>query len=285
MNPLQAAEYIKQHVTNDHVRLQIEEVPELTQGFSSKDNNDYHTMFNNIQSPYAVYEVLRKASRPTSKLENPKIDYTDSSIKPTIKRDSEFVTNNLIYKFFMNKFDPSSTLLLDDSLDTALSKFKNDLADGLSNELQYYKLCGFSKRKTCLRLDALKDSITNPNGHASITNEIFEYIAKRFKVCICILFMESKTKYPTRCDYIVDDNNAKWILIDKNDIAKWPIEFDDSHSLSCYMRDKMFPNLDDISHEKMSKKTVSELKEIAKYFGIYKSGLTKDGLVKVITQM
>lgn len=288
MNPIQATEYIKQHVTNDHVRLQIEEVPEWTQGYSGKDSCNFHSSFKDIQSPYSDFEALRKSARPTIKADQlSKVNLKEIPMNVTqcLKYDLEYVKNNTVYNFFMNRADSATTLLLNDSLETALINFKIDLANGLSNELQYYKVCGFSKRKTCLKIDALKDIIVHRNGNSNMRDEVLEYLAKRFKVCICLLSTDTNSTLPKRCDYVCEEHNGHWILIDRERLCDWPIEFDNADSLRSYIKDKAFPNVDDLNQDKLFKKTVFELKEIAKYFGMYKSGMTKDVLVKSITQM
>lgn len=269
----QTLAFVRQHVLKDNVRLQIEILPELTQGFqSSQTGGAISYGFKDIDSLAQIMDTLVK-SRGGAQQPHKLPNIGKSPESKTQVENNKYIEANKLYKFAMFSLHPETTLLLD-SLGEELHKFKRRLADDLNNANQYFKKLGFSRKKNVDMLD-MQNRIMHHDGDNNLSNEIFDYVAMILKVTIVVIDVSSAL--PKRIDF--EHGNDTYLVINTTDVNV--IEFKTTDEVKNYMK-SVFKTINSSSLPRL-KQTVPYLKEVAKFLG-HKSvtKLTKDALLNLL---
>lgn len=276
MDPDSTLSYIRMHITKDHVRLQVDEVDELTQGHAT-DTMSVMQAFNDMVGPLtsrssAVNQSTTKAA-PNLTRTVVQTHHTHTTTDDT----QLYIERNSIYVLAMGLIDPSTTLLFDESLKDSIKKFKKDMVENLSNGNQLFKKLGFSRRKN-VSIEAMTEALLNHKGNEALSPEIFEYLAKLARRTMVVIDFSSTP--PKRTEFSGDDD-IRFIMIDKSTYQH--LEFEDEHALRTHLSQRVKD-----SAVPLSRQTAVYLKELAKYLGfkaVSKAGVTKDVLLGMLSPL
>lgn len=265
---------VRQHVLKDNVRLQMEIVPELTQGYQNSQTGGISDGFKDIDNLAFLMDTLARSRGNTGQSHK-----MQNTIKPLesmtqTAHDNKYIKANKLYKFAMFSLYPETTLLIGDSLVEELQKFKRRLADDLNNANQYFKKLGFTRKKN-VDLADMQNKIVHHDGDSNLSNEIYDYIAMILKVTIVAIDVSGAL--PQRIDF--EHGSDTYLVINTADVDV--IEFKTTDEVKTYMKGILKTVRS--SSLAPAKQTVAYLKEVAKFLG-FKSvtKLTKDALLTLL---
>lgn len=259
-----AINIIKQYVMQDNVRLKVNEIEQFTQGYHEVDHS-FNAAFQLIESPYAVFEELKKR-----KHEN---HHRPQNIVKVI--EGEIAHNKLLQ--VLSNVTPADT---SERISTKITMYVNSLIDKLDN---FYKK-HFSKRKHFISAELLKaelQSNTIKSSQKLFTNDTMEYISKVSSINLTIL-THVNSSY-ARFD-VYDKNVSSFILVKaSNDTIDDIISFENKQDMDACITNEV-KTLYNLTSSNINNSKLSQLREIAKCLGQITTG-TKDALLQSIIKV
>lgn len=258
---------IKEYITQDNVRLRINEVKHLTQGYHEIDHS-FESAFKLIDSPYNLFEDLKRSMKDKARIfkQNPiqvdKLEY------------------NQIYQALCIAHYPQVSLFSGEALYNEICQYKKVLSQNLVDQNQHYKKLGFTKRKTFTTCDNLQKLLLSEEGDNVVTLDVLEYLAKACK-CHMAIFNETKdTIIPTIFD--VEDPLLYLIIYQIDGKVTNVQSFHDLSSMQSHKKQYCIHQYN-LNSADLKKLKIVQLKLIARIMNVSAIG-TKDTLISLIQQ-
>lgn len=319
MNYQSVKDKIKQNISVDNVRIAMPAETKWTQGaeyenvplskyfddiksykqqkrtssmLSQSHRSSIPNPFTNPSVKLVVQEPVTQVTQPTQVTQHIQpihSTHVTQPIHPTLVTqapfENAFLKSNSFYKKVLSIIDPTVDIFPENTMVETLEKFKNDLANNLSNEKQLYKKLGYSRKRSS-SIDKMKDALKHKDGDKELYNDIYDYISKLLKKQMTIIKVMEASKIPERQDFNADvdadsdaDNSSTEVVVIQfqNDVIN-NIELMTITQLNTLAKEMT------LSHMPLSRHSMASLKEIATLLGCVKKCANKDGLLKIINE-